>query len=537
MIDLNPKYLKTVQYILAEHVPEYEIRAFGSRVKWTSNDYSDLDIAVVGSKPLTPRQKRILTDAFDESNLPIRVDIVDWQTAPERFRQVILEKYVTIQKPKINYEIEEENGTQDRFKKDEWKIMKFGDCATLIRDSVSPSKLGDTPYIGLEHIGQNTLYLIGQGKASAVTSTKSRFKQNDILFGKLNCHFRKVVKAPFDGICSTDIWVTRAKVGVDQNFLFYCMASQEFIDYANSGAEGTTLPRAKWEWVSRYKVPLPPLPIQQHIVRILSSFDDKIQLNRQMNETLEETASAIFKSWFVDFDPVYAKLEGKNPIGMDYQTAAMFPSEFEESPLGKIPRGWKVTTFGEEFNITMGQSPPSSTYNEDGSGIPFFQGSRDFKFRFPKRRVYCTAPKRFAKKGDTLVSVRAPVGDINMVNEECSIGRGVAAIHHKTGSRSFTFYILQSLHSIFSTFEAEGTVFGAINKTDLSNILLVKPTENIIGTFENIIYPLDEFIKLNDEESITLAETRDMILPKLLSGKLRVEGLVKNMEVKHNGIS
>ena len=149
--------------------------------------------------------------------------------------------------------------------KNEWQTKTFGDCATLIRESVSPSDLGNTPYIGLEHIGENTLSLLGQGIASDVKSTKSRFKQGDILFGKLRCYFRKVVRVPFDGICSTDIWVTRAKKGVDQGFLYYCMASQAFVDFADSGSEGTRMPRAQWEWVSRYKISLPPLQEQRRI--------------------------------------------------------------------------------------------------------------------------------------------------------------------------------------------------------------------------------------------------------------------------------
>ena len=139
----------------------------------------------------------------------------------------------------------------------EWQIKAFGDCATLVRESVSPSDLDDTPYIGLEHIGESTLSLVGHGVASSVTSTKSRFRRGDILFGKLRCYFRKVVRAPFDGICSTDIWVTRAKEGVDQGFLYYCMASKSFVQFADSGSEGTRMPRTKWEWVSRYEIPLP----------------------------------------------------------------------------------------------------------------------------------------------------------------------------------------------------------------------------------------------------------------------------------------
>ena len=533
MIDLNPKHLKTIQYILAEYIPAYEVRAFGSRVKWTAKDYSDLDLVVVGSKPLSLRQKGQLTEALEESNLPIRVDVLDWQSISEGFKKVIAEQYEVIQEAQPANQKGELIGIYGkREAKSEWQVKVFSDCATLIRESVSPPDLGDTPYIGLEHIGENTLSLVGQGIASDVTSTKSRFRKGDILFGKLRCYFRKVVRALFDGVCSTDIWVTRAKEGVDQGFLYYCMASQSFIDFADSGSIGTRMPRAKWEWVSRYKIPLPPLSEQRRIAHILGTLDKKIELNRQMNETLEATARAIFKSWFVDFDPVEAKIEGRKPIGMDAETVSLFSSTFQDSPLRKIPKGWEVTRIDEDFNLTMGQSPPGSTYNEDGNGMPFYQGRRDFGSRYPTRRVYCTSPKRFAEKGDTLVSVRAPVGDVNMANEKCCIGRGVAAIRHKTGSRSYTYYAMQFLREVFSRYEAEGTVFGSINKTDFQTLAQLRPSNEIIKAFERFIYPLDQSIENNENESRTLAQIRDALLPKLLSGEIRVNDAAEVLEVK-----
>ena len=404
----------------------------------------------------------------------------------------------------------------------EWQIKAFGNCATLVRESVSPSDLDDTPYIGLEHIGESTLSLVGHGVASSVTSTKSRFRRGDILFGKLRCYFRKVVRAPFDGICSTDIWVTRAKEGVDQGFLYYCMASKSFVQFADSGSEGTRMPRTKWEWVSRYEIPLPPLSEQRRIAHILGTLDEKIELNRQMNETLEAIARAIFKSWFVDFDPVRAKMEGRKPAGMDSETAALFPAEFQDSAVGKIPKEWEVTTVNEVFNLTMGQSPPGSTYNEDENGSPFYQGRKDFGFRYPTRRVYCSVPTRFAEKGDTLVSVRAPVGDINMAKEKCSIGRGLAAIRHKTGSRSYTYNAMQFLKDVFSVYEGYGTVFGAIKKADFQTLSQLKPPNEIIEAFERLVYPLDQSIENNDNQSHTLSQIRDTLLPKLLSGEIRV---------------
>src|ERR1039458_2544121 len=123
----------------------------------------------------------------------------------------------------------------------------------------------------------------------------------------------------------------------------------------------------------------------------------------------------------------------------------------------------------------MGDSPPGATYNDIGAGLPFFQGRADFTFRFPSRRIYCTEPTRRANAGDTLVCVRAPVGDINMAVEDCAIGRGVAAVRHKSGACSYTYYSMRSLEVEFTKFEAEGTVFGSINKKDFHNLGWITP--------------------------------------------------------------
>ena len=170
----------------------------------------------------------------------------------------------------------------------------------------------------------------------------------------------------------------------------------------------------------------------------------------------------------------------------------------------------------------MGQSPPGFTYNENEEGMPFYQGRKDFGFRYPTRRVYCSAPTRQAERGDTLVSVRAPVGDVNMASEKCCIGRGVAAIRHQTGSRSYSYYAMQFLQEDFHRYEAEGTVFGSINKENFETLSQFRPPDGIIEAFESLVYPMDQSIENNENQSRTLSEIRDALLPKLLSGEVRV---------------
>jgi type I restriction enzyme, S subunit len=426
--------------------------------------------------------------------------------------------------------------------------VTFQEAAKLVRQGVNPEDVGDIPYVGLEHIEEGTLRLIGIGNAQSVTSTKFKFSKGDILFGKLRPYFRKVIRPDFDGVCSTDIWVVRAKQGIDQGYLYYWMASNDFVYFATQGSEGTKMPRAKWEHVGRFQRQRLEESEQRAIAHILGSLDDKIELNRRMNKTLEAIARAIFKSWFVDFDPVYENMKRKGAetqgrkekdnsatsspgvSALPADILDLFPDSFEDSELGEIPKGWVLSTIGSEFNLMMGQSPPGKTYNETGKGIPFFQGRRDFNFRYPSRRVFCTAPKRFAERDDTIVSVRAPVGDINMAFERCCIGRGVAAIRHKSGSRSYTYCAIHTLSDRFASFEADGTVFGAINKKQFEDLIWLSPDDMLVDEFEKIAFAIDEQVKRNSNETKIIASLRDTLLPKLISGELRVPDADKFVE-------
>jgi type I restriction enzyme S subunit len=309
----------------------------------------------------------------------------------------------------------------------------------------------------------------------------------------------------------------------DTDFIYYTL--KHAVTGLKKIAHGAVFDTITRDTFKVIEVSVPPLVEQKRIASVLGALDDKIEIIGQINERLEATARALFQSWFVDFDPVRAKLDGSNPICLDEDTAKLFPHAFQESELGLIPKGWRLGALSEGFNITMGQSPPGNTYNELGEGLPFYQGCTDFGFRFPKRRIYCTAPNRTAKDRDTLVSVRAPVGDINMAKEECCIGRGVAAVRHKSGASSFTYHAIANLYPDFAKFEAEGTVFGSINKDSFEKLPFVMPPAEIVSAFERIAEPLDEQIRILVEQSHTLANIRNALLPKLLNGELSVENL------------
>jgi len=317
---------------------------------------------------------------------------------------------------------------------------------------------------------------------------------------------------------NTTLWVKDFK-GNDIRFCYYLLKSLDLAAF-NVGSGVPTLNR-------NHIHPLPvraPVDVseQRAIAHILGALDDKIELNRRVNQTLEAMARALFKSWFVDFDPVRAKAQGRDP-GLPKHIADLFPTRLVDSELGGIPEGWKVGCVDDEFDLTMGQSPPGETYNEVGRGVAFYQGRADFGSRFPTRRVCCTAPTRLAKANDTLISVRAPVGDINMASEDCAIGRGVAAARHKGGSRSYTYQFMRGLEEVFARFEAEGTVFGSIGKKDFHAISCVRSPHAVVAEFETLLSPIDSHIEVTERESRTIAALRDALLPKLISGELRVK--------------
>ncbi|EJG2210939.1 MULTISPECIES: restriction endonuclease subunit S [Proteus] len=328
--------------------------------------------------------------------------------------------------------------------------------------------------------------------------------------------------------------------------------------YVKSFANGSVTKTITKDAVRNLEIELPSRSIQDRIAEQFICINNKITLNRQINQTLEQMAQTLFKSWFVDFDPVVdnaldagffeqdlgfseellhrvevrkAVRESDNFKPLSEDIRRLFPDAFEEcaeSALGLggwIPTSWTLSNVGAEFDVTMGQSPPGSTYNEIGIGLPFFQGKTDFGFRFPTNRVYCTAPKRMANKNDTLISVRAPVGDINLAAEDCAIGRGIAAARHKSGSISFTYYSMNSLSKYFEVFESEGTVFGSINQKDFKALLFIKYPFELINKFNFFCSEWDKRIDVQSIENIVLTKLRDTLLPKLISGELSLSNI------------
>ena len=403
--------------------------------------------------------------------------------------------------------------------------VTFREAAKLIRLGVNPEDVGDMPYIGLEHIEEGTLRLVGIGNAKSVTSTKFRFSKGDILFGKLRPYFRKVIRPNFDGVCSTDIWVVRSKEGIDQGYLYYWMALNDFVNFATQGSEGTKMPRAKWDHVGRFQRKRLIGSEQRAISHILGSLDDKIELNRRMNQSLEATARAIFKSWFVDFDPVHAKAVGGDP-GLPDDVAALFPKSFEDSELGKIPRGWKRTTLKDGIRIFDSKRIPLNKRqrSERQGSFPYYgaAGIMDYVDDYLFDGVYVLTGEDGSVADENGYPVVQYVWGQFWVNNHAHVLKGTNGI-----SDEYLFLFLK--HTNISAF-VTGAVQPKLSQTNLKAIPFILPDESIGSAFSELAKPLFAKLRAGADKNHTLASIRDTLLPKLISGELRVPDAEKFVE-------
>ena len=302
---------------------------------------------------------------------------------------------------------------------------------------------------------------------------------------------------------------------VDGKYLNAFMHTRYIQKYFENNASGSgqryTLSN---DTISNIPVLLPSIEEQHIIGKLLADLDRKIELNKQINDNLEAMAKQLYDYWFVQFD-------FPNEDGKPYKSSggAMV---WNEKLKRKIPQGWSNGILSDVANITMGQSPDGSSYNEDGEGIIFYQGSTDFGLRFPDIRQYTTSPSRYANKGDILMSVRAPVGALNIANNDCCIGRGLSALSSKIGSMTHLYYLMNDFRLKFEGMNSAGTTFGSITKNELFSLPVIIPTKSVISEFEQVCEPIFYKQMIIGEEINALTKQRDELLPLLMNGQASV---------------
>ena len=375
-------------------------------------------------------------------------------------------------------------------------VIKTGPFGTQLKASEYVSF--GTPVLNVRNLGFATvntdkLEMVSDGTLERLSAHK--LVTGDIVFGRKGAVERHAFISESENGWMQGSDCIRLRVladSVNPRFLSYYFLTKRHRAFMMSMcSHGTTMASLNQKIIEKIIVPLPERSIQDKVVEILATLDKQIATNQKINENLEQQAKALYQQMFIE----------------------------NTSP------DWVGGSLRDIADITMGQSPSGSSYNEDGIGAIFFQGRAEFSFRFPTIRLYTTEPKRMACANDILMSVRAPVGDLNIAHTDCCIGRGLAAIHSKTNHQSFVLYTMFSLRKQLDVFNGEGTVFGSINRNSLNDMPILIPSDETIEEFERIVAPMDAEIRNNYDEICRLQAIRDALLPRLMSGELDISEL------------
>ncbi len=427
------------------------------------------------------------------------------------------------------------------------KYIPLGKTCKYSSEKIKLDELTLGSYITTDNILQNKQGVTIATNLPPQGNSFPKYNPGNILVGNIRPYLKKIWFADNDGGCSADVLVFDVKKGFYPKFVYYAMFQDDFFVHAMKGSKGTKMPRGDKNQMMEYQIPDIDFNSQKQIANVLSSLDSKIALNNRINAELEAIAKMVYDYWFVQFDfpfdfastslsnnaqgkPASASIEGVTPSHPINNNAPGYKSSggkmvWSEELKREVPAGWAVGELKDIANITMGQSPAGESYNEDRNGMVFYQGCTDFGTRFPTIRKYTTEPTRFARQGDILLSVRAPVGTLNIAKEDCCIGRGLAALNSKDNCIAFLFGVMVNLKQIFDRRNVDGTTFGSITKDDLFTLKVVKPSNEVLEMYHKLINPCFEKQNLIADENQQLSSLRDWLLPMLMNGQVSVSEL------------
>jgi len=360
-------------------------------------------------------------------------------------------------------------------------------------------------YIDISSVGSG--HFVEMPKLLSLNEAPSRAKRivrdGDTILATVRPNLRSFlfIREPeINTITSTGFAVLRAKENADPRFIYYAVTDRRFTGYLTNNTKGTSYPAVDTDTVLRGEIPDFNLQRQQAITSILSAYDDLIENNWRRIQLLEQAARLLYREWFVHL---------------------RFPGHEHVNIKDGVPEGWEMKLLSEIADITMGQSPKSIHYNEDGNGLPFHQGVTNFGVRFPSHQTYCTVKNRLAEPGDILFSVRAPVGRINITTDKIVIGRGLSAIRSKLGQQNLLFYALKS-HFFKEDMMGGGAIFAAITKKDLHGVELMQASDHIAEMFMEHVQPIDLQIENLQQTIDDLTLARNLLLPRLMNGEVEV---------------
>ena len=543
-IDITPEQHKTLLEFLRRHLPGVAVWAYGSRVKWTARPNSDLDL-VAFARPEQSEQVSELKEALDESNLPFLVDLHVWDDIPEKFREIISKEYVVLQ------DIEEmqtfgalagAESTIGALLDETGGSIKTGPFGTKLKASEYTAK--GVPVISVGEVGFGRLRIYDDTPRVDETvwcrMPEFLLKAGDIVFGRKGAVERSAQLQPNeDGyfLGSDGIRIRLNSEACDPKFIAYQFQTTAHRSWMLQHAAGTTMPSLNEGIIRRIPIVLKPLAEQKAIAAVLGALDDKIELNQRMNATLEAMARALFQSWFVDFDPVRAKLDGRQPVGLDQATAALFPATFQDSPLGHIPHGWTAQRLPDAIEVNPRRTLKGGTIAPylDMKNLPTQGHSADEVID----REFSSGTK--FQNGDTLLARITPClenGKTGYVDflEDGQVGWGsteyIVLSPKLPRPPQFGYLLARSdalrSHAIQNMTGTSGRQ--RVPSECFQSFYLAVPKPEIAEHFDELTAPLMAQIKANSDESRTLATLRDTLLPKLLSGELSVIALQSGLE-------
>lgn len=384
-------------------------------------------------------------------------------------------------------------------------------CKRILKEQTSPE--GDIPFYKISTFGYKADCYISR---EIYEDYKTRFsfpKKGDILISAAGTLGKTVIYNGEDAFFqdSNIVWIDNDETKVLNDFLYYFYQTNPWVK-----SFGSTIPRLYNDDIRNIQITYPKdLNAQRRVVSILKAVDTKIENNDSISSDLEAMAQLLYEYWFVQFD-------FPDDNGKPYKSSGG-KMVWNEQLKREIPEGWTVKPLAVQFEITMGSSPVGDSLNENHEGIEFYQGSTDFGDLYPTERVYTTAPVRFAKAHDVLMSVRAPVGTMNIAMNDCCIGRGLAAIHHE--STLFAWCTMQTFQPYFDVFNGNGTTFGALTSDDLKQQLTVVPSDELIEAYSQKVESMGEQMRLLSLENQQLSALRDFLLPMLMNGQVKVDNV------------
>lgn len=535
LIDIRPDHWEIVRDILHKHVPQYEVWAFGSRAKWTAKPYSDLDLAIITDARLSSSVMAALADDFSESDLPWKVDVVDWAATSEVFQKIIERDKVVVQKaaaaddyPSMvsfrNAPLEIIDGDRGTNYPSQDDFLPAGYCLFL--------NAGNVTKLGFDF--SNCAFISKEKDASL---RKGRLKRYDVILttrGTVGNTAYFGDEVPFNQIrINSGMVILRADEStLDSRYLYFFVRSLLFTSQVSGLQTGSAQPQLPIRDINRVCIPIPQMETQRAIASTLGALDDKIGLNSRMNETLEVMARAIFKDWFVDFGPTRAKMAAAEPY-LAPEIWNLFPHRLDDE--GK-PEGWERGRIGDYTELQNGFAFKSSDWKE--RGVPVVKiGSVKPAVVDLTQISYVSeilAEERSAFRlnvGDVLVGLTGYVGETGRIpptDNPPLLNQRVGRFSTSGHFSPFVFSCVRDpAFKVFAEGKGHGSAQANVSTKDLLTYPVIKTDRKTLAAYEEIVAPLYEKSLSNLGEMNTLAATRDFLLPKLMSGEIRVRDMEK----------